>query len=233
MKNKIAILTLCSSERYKINAKLGLDSKKIYCEKHGYDFIVDDSDDIIDIHRPLPWSKINLIKKHLKNYDWVFQSDADVIIKNFDITLESIFYQYPENKSIIFSKDSTDTPNTGNYFIRNTVEAVELLNLIYAQEDFIFHKWWENGAVIHLLKNAHFRDKIIMEEDARLFNSLLFGEQKYRNGDFLIHYVGFINWPATIKRNRHGRIHDGIGKYIGPIKTETQKKYYKKWENRD
>lgn len=32
---------------------------------------------ILDANRPAAWSKILAIQNHLKNYDWIFWSDAD------------------------------------------------------------------------------------------------------------------------------------------------------------
>ena len=91
---KIGVLTLCIGDKYYEAVKSGIESKKAYCYKHGYDFILG-SEDIYDKSRPIAWSKIKMIEKYLPKYDFVFCSDADVIIMNENIKLENFIQEYP------------------------------------------------------------------------------------------------------------------------------------------
>mgnify|MGYP000141444368 CR=1 FL=1 len=52
----------------------------------------------------LVWSKIPFILKFIKNYDWIFCSDADTLINREDIKLEDIIKENP-NKDLILNED--------------------------------------------------------------------------------------------------------------------------------
>jgi hypothetical protein len=80
----IAMATLYTKniEQY---ALLSLENKKTYCLKHGYELLF--SDKSLDDKRPPAWSKILLVKEHLKRFDWIFWSDIDALILNMRIKL--------------------------------------------------------------------------------------------------------------------------------------------------
>ena len=80
---KIAVISMCIGERYQKLWKAAIKSKEIYCNLHNYKFIyVNDS---IDKNRKPHWTKVKAIQNNLADYDWVFYSDADAQIMNFDI----------------------------------------------------------------------------------------------------------------------------------------------------
>ena len=83
-KPKIAILTFCVGADYKKAVEPGLQSKRDYARKHGYECHIG-GEDCWDRRRPIPWSKFNFIQKYLFEYDYLFVSDADVIIMNPDL----------------------------------------------------------------------------------------------------------------------------------------------------
>ena len=148
--------------------------------------------------RPCAWNKIPMTKKYLSSYDYVFWSDADVLIKNYDFDLR----KYIEDKNdwdFVFSKCVWGV-NSGNFFVKNTDSAIKMLDLIYSQTEFLNHGWWEQMAIIHLLEtHEDFKSSCFIEENSRLFNAYTqdlnerspeFDQQKYQDGDFLIHYAG-------------------------------------------
>ena len=49
---------------------MAIANKRDYAELHGYELIVAGSDDV-DKSRPAAWSKLLLLQKHLKNYDYL------------------------------------------------------------------------------------------------------------------------------------------------------------------
>ena len=62
-------------------------NNKIYCEKHGYDWV--EHWKIKDESRPPSWSKILYILDELNNeYDWIFWIDSDAIIMDEYVELE-------------------------------------------------------------------------------------------------------------------------------------------------
>lgn len=195
---KIALLTLCIGEDYKNAVKYGIQSKKEYCKKHNYDFIIGDKN-IYDVTRPIAWSKIKMIKKYLKNYDYIFCSDADVILMNYDIKIEDLIKMYfKENTNILLTKDWQNL-NTGNMIIKNDSKIFEFLDDIYKQIQFLNHSWWEQAAFIHLYdNNKNIRDFCVVLEKSHVLNAYIFEFEKYpipdsnkfRNDDFLIHFAG-------------------------------------------
>jgi FkbM family methyltransferase len=196
----IAMITFCAGEDYKKCMTLGISSKTQYCTKHGIPFIIaDEKSACYDKRRPFSWSKIRMIKQYLRDYDYIFWSDADVLIKNFDFDLKAYIGRHPE-ANFIFSH-CWNTINAGNFFIKNTAESMEMLDLIYDQHRYISHGWWEQAAIIHLLKaNERFCKMTFIEKESRLFNAYSLtliakegaksSDFLYQPNDFLIHYCG-------------------------------------------
>lgn len=194
MNIKIAVMTLAAGSEYREIVKHGLDSKNKYCEMHGYDHImIDENDDCIDHSRPLPWSKIPALQKYLPKYDYIYFSDADVIIKNFNIKLEDMFYCYDINKVMILTKDGADCINTSNFFIKNCPDSFNMLSRMDALTQFTHHPFWEQQAYIHLYEtDQHIRNISHLELNHRLFNAYIHvGKNRYRDGDFLVHFASF------------------------------------------
>lgn len=198
---KAAMLTFCAGEGYTNCMQHGLNSKVEYCNMHGIDFICeDDSAPYYDGKRPMPWYKILMAKQHLPKYDFVFWSDADVLIKNFNFNINKYFSQH-SNANFLFAKDF-NAVNTGHFFVNNIEHSMDMLDLIYSQEHVINHMWWEQTAVILLLRDIEsFSSRCHIEENGRLFNAftpdLIEKEGQraepyiYKDNDFLIHYPGF------------------------------------------
>ena len=197
----IAILTLIIGDTYKNTVSLATNSKKEYCEKHNYTFIIGD-ECIYDKNRPIAWSKIKLIQKYLTDYDYIFLSDADVIIMNDNIRIEDYINKYfKKNTKILLTRDQQNL-NTGNMIIKNDTDVFNLLDKVYKETDFINSVWWEQSAFIHLFdKNKYIRDFTYVIENSHILNAyiieipgLVLPERcKYRTGDFLIHLAGIDN----------------------------------------
>jgi|UniRef100_A0A6C0D1M5 hypothetical protein len=189
---KIAVCSLHIGERYKVTTKLGRDSKIKYCDKHNYDYIEDES--VYDNTRPIQWSKILLLIKYLQKYDYLVWIDADTMIMNSDITLESIINTYSNGKDFLACLDNGIVINTGVFFIKNTEYALSILKLIYTQTDFIYHKYWEQGAFIYLhsnnINNLINNTTILSPNMQYIFNCSIY---KYKAGYFLIHFLGISN----------------------------------------
>lgn len=193
---RIAVLTLVIGDKYKSAVSLGTESKIKYCQKNNYNFIIG-GDEVYDKSRPIAWSKIKMIEKYLPNYDYIFVSDADVIIMNDDIKIESFIEKYMNQKILLVSKDWQNI-NTGNIIIKNCDEIYSLMKNIWKQTQFLNHGWWEQAAFIHLYNsNAEIRDYTYVLEESHLINAYVITfdfnipeTNKYRTGDFLIHLAG-------------------------------------------
>jgi hypothetical protein len=207
---RIAILTFCVGADYTRAMEPGLASKRAYAAKHGYDFIYGGAD-VWDRSRPAPWSKLNFIQKYLDSYDYLFWSDADVIIMNTDLRLEDhILPLLPANKDMLWCRDVCDNINNGNMLLRGrSAWLKDFLQRAYAQTDLVNHIWWDNAGMLRLYE-SNATDKAMIETSAEhwKFNAYLFKDMTcktaaqarlYEPGDFLVHFAGVYD-PWNIYR---------------------------------
>jgi len=193
---RVAMVTLCLGDDYAQTMAAGIRSKEEYCRCHGYDFFVG-GEEVYDAQRPHSWSKIAMIKKQLRNYDYIFFSDADVVIVNGKITLEKLIHGHMKDADFMLTRDLIGNMNMGNFFVKNTPWSSGFLDRIYAQTDFIDHPWWENKAFIHLYETDEtVRQHTQVITESNLFNSYLdpknpYNEECFPVNDFLVHLAGF------------------------------------------
>ena len=191
------LLTLAIGEDFRKSLTKALDSKKEYCKKRGYEYILGD-EKFWDREKPIPWSKIPFLLDVLKNSsdgEFIFMSDADVYITNMDFEIEkSIVTLLPENKDLLMTIDSCGHINDGNILIRNSEWSRGFWKRVYEQTDLLYHPWWENAAVIKLLElNKDDLNKTEITNNCRLFNAYIQGLQGmplWQPGDFLVHFAG-------------------------------------------
>lgn len=191
----VSILTIASGEEYLKTVELGLLSKTLYAEKHGYDFRV--TSRLLDKKRSASWNKIPFILSELHKFDWIFWSDADTVIMEDEVRLESFIR---EDKDLIIACDPFGL-NAGEFFIRNSPFSFQLLETLYAMEAFIHDKGFEQKALKTLLKNHPELWGKIYVEKTRAFNALWpeyfmhsnipifshYPQSGYHEGDFLVH----------------------------------------------
>ena len=104
-KIKIAVLILLIGDEYKKFVEISIKRKIDYCKIHKYDLIICNKNLVPkNSKKHLVWSKIPFVLKFIKNYDWIFCSDADTLINREDIRLEDIISENP-NKDLILNED--------------------------------------------------------------------------------------------------------------------------------
>jgi galactosyl transferase GMA12/MNN10 family len=171
-------------------------NKREYAKKHGYD--LNTYHQTLDASRPPSWSKILAIQKHLHESKWIFWSDADSLIMNSDIKLESLI----DNKfDLIITREATGKDlNCGVFLIKNSSWSRQLLKNIYAQAQFINDPLWEQSALRHLLKTNPSLYKNIKILPQRAMNSHISEKGgEYKPGDFIIHLYGPVDKANLIK----------------------------------
>ncbi|MCD4733242.1 DUF273 domain-containing protein [bacterium] len=126
---------------------VSLPLKERYCRLHGYDFLP--SHQRLD-DRPVGWTKVLLMLRHLSEYDWLYWSDVDSVIMQ------------PHRKLDEFIEHSRDLTfcvagihgvlNSGEFFVKNSVWARNYLETVYGQEFLVNNKkgkpktlahWWK------------------------------------------------------------------------------------------
>ena len=194
-KLKIAMCYLAIGEVYKLYTKESRKNKILYCEKHGYDFIDDES--IHDKTRPIPWSKIPLLLKYLDNYDYLAWCDADMLIHNDSIKIEHFIEKYKDYD--MFCGTDWIMPNTGFWIVKNTDFSKEylksMLTNVYDENEFKDgrYKNYEQGSFVSLYdKNfLNAKNKIKISDEPRECNSYWFNF--FSEFDFILHLAAVRN----------------------------------------
>src|SRR5215212_12264484 len=113
---RIAVVTLFTPEIAEMG-EFTAANKAAYCAKQGYDLFVHRNS--LDPWRPPSWSKVPALLEVLPRYDWIFWTDADAMVLNHDVRLESFL---DEQAELIISRDRWGV-NMGQFFLRCTKTA--------------------------------------------------------------------------------------------------------------
>ncbi len=187
MKPRIALVTLYT-DNIRALAELTNPSKEAYCRRWGYDFICHEG--TLDPSRPPAWSKIRLLLENLGDYDWLYWLDADALVMNPEVALESFC---DERYSLVVAQlEEKDLfgdlhLNTGSFFVRNDEWGRRILEAVdgTAQED---SPCWEQKAFVDLFTTQSWvRERVRVETESWRFNAFL---PTYRKGDFVFHALG-------------------------------------------
>ena len=197
LKPRIAILTLAIGVDYRKSLKRALLSKKDYAERHGYDYF-EFHEEKWNRDRPIAWSKVPVWSEFAAmkdKYDYLWVSDADVLITNHDLKLEDwIISLLPSNKDLLICWDSCGTPNSGNMILRTSEWTVDFFNRVWDQTQYLYHIWWEQMGMVHLFETVPTdAAKVEITHDAYKFNAFLKGNpgaRLWQQGDFLVHFAG-------------------------------------------
>jgi len=196
----VIITTLVIGADYRRRLSKCLESKVAYAAKQGYTYI--QGDEVFwDRTRPIAWSKIPFLLDVCSKLDegaLVWQSDADVLITNMNIRVEEhVVPLLPKGKDLLLTRDACGSINTGNMLFRNTEWFRGFLKRAYEQTQFMYHIWWEQAAMIHLLQTVSTdADKIEVSMEHKRFNAFLRGQPGqplWEPGDFLVHFAGVGN----------------------------------------
>jgi hypothetical protein len=193
----VTILTLAIGVDYCKSLKKALESKEAYAQKHGYAYI-QAGEEWWDRDRPIAWSKVPFLLKTLESLPegaLVWQSDADVLITNDSLSLEShVIPLLPLEKDMLLIFDACKHVNSGNILMRNTAWCRDFWRRVNERRDCTYHIWWENMAMIKLIEeNQSDRDRIHITNEHKRFNAYIMGspgEPLWEPGDFLVHFAG-------------------------------------------
>ncbi|PKA56480.1 Galactomannan galactosyltransferase 1 [Apostasia shenzhenica] len=191
-------------------------NKRKYAAAMGYDFV--DASDLVDRRRPPSWSKILAVISQLPTHDWVFWNDADTVVTNPDISLESILRaasgqgDMKTGPDLVVTEDVNGV-NAGVFFVRHSNWSRTFLDIWWNQTSFMQFgstKSGDNDALKYLIKNMSFhelRDHVRVSPMQCLFNSYpwypswksvyqlissprAIWKGAYSRGDFLVHLAG-------------------------------------------
>lgn len=190
--SKICIATL-ADDGMKDLRELTFPNKKEYAEKHGYGFVGESQifheKDRQD--RPAAWSKLPLILKLMSDYEWIFWSDADSVITNPYIKLESLI---DNNYEFIVTNDQNGM-NTGEFIIKSTEETWRFLRDSWERTQFINNGCWEQSAMGQLLNENpnRIRTKILPQKTMNSYPYI------WTKDDFICHAPRDDRWPNKLE----------------------------------
>jgi hypothetical protein len=193
----LTIATLAIGKDFCSALKACLDSKRDYADRHAYNYI-QGGEAHWDRTRPIPWSKVPFILSVLGGLPegaLIWLSDADVLITNPALTLEShILPLLPETKDMLMTIDACGHLNSGTLLMRNSPWLRDYWRRVGEQTDLLYHIWWENAAMIKLLElNPSDLARVEITSDHTRFNSYLQGlpgQPLWLPGQFLVHFAG-------------------------------------------
>lgn len=128
---------------------LALPSLTRYAERHSYEIVVGDG---YANGRPPSWGKVPLLQRLLTSYDFVLWIDADALIIDDTVDLETIvppeaFQAFVVTPSV---PGAGIAPCCGVWAFRAGTRAQQFLGEVWNQDDLINHAWWEQAAVMRL-----------------------------------------------------------------------------------
>jgi hypothetical protein len=127
---------------------LGLER---YARRHRWDLVL--SREQLSQGRPAPWGKLRLAGDLLVHYPVVAWIDSDAVIVDFEHDLGEVL---EDGKDFYVVEVEGGVPrccviNSGVFVIRASSWSERFLAEVWAQEDLIDHRWWENAAVMRVL----------------------------------------------------------------------------------
>lgn len=213
---KFLILTYANDDMKEM-VEVTSANKKKYCDKYGYDFVRETEmlENLGYGRGKYSWNKIPLLIKYLPHYDWIFWSDADALIMNYNRRLEE-FVPHENGKDLIIARDHQPWINAGNFFIRDCEWSRNFLQLVrlhtWVEKMGPQYGWWEQGAIRYLIEQPY-HEAHVKYVSCREFNAYAnlkrreweyngwMREDLFKPGDFLCHYSGLVHQDGVSHYN--------------------------------
>ena len=202
---KICFVTLHDKDYQPLADLSWNQNKKLYCEKHGHDYVVGHS----ETKQYLGFRKIFLIEHLMSDpnydkYEWFFWTGCDVLITNFNLNLEDLI---DDNYHFLISKDCHNI-NADVFLVKNSKQGRDYIKFIASKfeeckdrRNAAGDKWEEQQVMIDHLDQ--FKD-IIKFIPQKKFNAIPWGiynipkipmdvygnSGEWEKGDFIFHYPG-------------------------------------------
>ena len=156
---RIAIITTANgqyaSDRYP-GYSAALSGRECYAIQHNYTSIVERAKppEIRGLTDGPYWSKLYVVARYLRYFDWVAWMDADVIVKRTDVALEDFL----EAGYDVVVSDAPDGSNNGIWFVRRSAWGYYFLQRWFNERTHIYFvsdngPWME--ALVHLVHEFH------------------------------------------------------------------------------
>lgn len=146
--NRKAIVSLGAGPQERL---LGLAARSFrpYAKRHGYDLHLHTEG--VDDSRPLPWSKVRLLQRLQDDYDVLLWLDADLVIVDQRVDLAGELDPARFLGLVEHQVAGGRFPNSGVMALQTGPACRAFLEDVWAQDDLVEHRWWENAAICRLL----------------------------------------------------------------------------------
>ncbi|MGW0181599.1 glycosyltransferase [Nocardia sp. NPDC003345] len=153
------------------------EDKYAYCARHGFAFY--GYTGVFTTARAPHWSKIPAVQRHLSDHDWIYWTDADAAITNFDVDLRDLC---DDDYDLIVTHDELGL-NSGSFLLRNNARAIQLLRTTWRHE--VSALFYEQTAMTRAIAlQPELRVKVAAKRSMNSFWN------EHRPGDFIVHAAG-------------------------------------------
>ena len=167
---------------------------KAYADKWGYDFIVGNESFAMKGRDPF-WTKLSMAQAILPHYDWIFYSDVDTLITNYDLRLES--HVFDDKYDVVQTKDVRGL-NTGVFAMKNSAFSRQFLNDVFIVPEHYWKGVHEQNAWVALLEHrpGTYRGhvKVLPQKAMNSYDKRMWPKDgptsDYEDGDFMVHCAG-------------------------------------------
>jgi hypothetical protein len=190
---KFAVCSLTRGDEYKRSVVLCTVSQVRHSKSHGYTRITEELD-FDEQKRELQWSKVPLIQKHLKDWDWIVWLDGDVLITNQDRKIEDLIKLVQPGKFFFIGRDFQGL-NSGVFIIKNCPLAHEFLADVWAFPGFDRQLFHEQTAMDNLIQTPKYSEgvQIVPHKYINIINAYDWRMDRvvhWLPGDFCVHFAG-------------------------------------------
>jgi hypothetical protein len=193
------------------------ENKEKYAMKHGYS--VFDGSHLIETSRPPAWTKIRALQHLLDEEacDWGVWLDADTVIMNSDIKIESFLPADDSHDFLVGSDDRGGGHNSGVMLFRNTLWSKQFLDHWWNMKSYVrppgLSLSGDNNALKALIKETPEFDQHVLVPPRCTLNSFArfysktavadpeeyMSEFYYHKGDFIAHVAGYDNKAGLMR----------------------------------
>ena len=180
----IAIVAL-ATPNMKSMTDLSFANHKFYAEKHGYNYICY-SDSMVDL-KYVTWNKVYVLLNYINSFKYVVWIDADAIITNMDISIESVIAKQESKHLHVCDDIGNWRLNTGVMIWENCEWSKQVLEDWAAMEKIPHNQGAEQQQLINYLRKKDNECVHWHVHNRRLFNA---HPKEHCEGDFILHMMG-------------------------------------------
>ena len=182
---------------------------KLYANKYNYDFIVERCPLKEDLNKDymwdgeneymFVWSKPSLIKKHLKNYDYLFFIDSDAIFVDHEKTIDSfIDKNFTNNTCLLLGTDCITKNSCSINYLRNFFNVLNAGVIIVKNTDKTFEildRWIQapKNGLCQVFQHNYQREQGCLNVIKFFYNEIKivdFYKLNGIDGSWIKHYMG-------------------------------------------